>query len=110
MFDKLAEFLEQEFQAQRLTTDPSDESGDESGSIYTTIDFQLGEQQVAISYSRDEYSTPHLSLWQSSSTLDGKLPDDTLIEEISRRFDDLLKTGDYDAFFDEQFLRDPVVE
>ena len=110
MFDKLAEFLEQEFQAQRLTTDPSDESGDESGSIYTTIDFQLGEQQVAISYSRDEYSTPHLSLWQSSSTLDGKLPDDTLIEEISRRFDERLKTGDYDAFFDEQFLRYPVAE
>jgi hypothetical protein len=38
------------------------------------------------------------------------LPDDTLIEAISRRFDDLLKTGDYDLFFDEQFLRDPVVE
>ena len=112
MFDKLAEFLEQEYQAKRLTTDPSDESSDESGSIYTTIDFQLGEHQVTISYSRDEYSTPHLSLWQSSSITpaDDKLPDDTLIEEISRRFDERLQTGDYDAFFDEQFLRDPVAE
>ena len=102
MLDKLAAFLEQEFQAKRLKTDHSDESG----AIRTTIDFQLGEQAINLTYTRDEYSTPGLSMWQSSSTAhDGKL-----VEEVSQRFDALLQTGVYDALFDEEFLRDPVAK
>lgn len=102
MLDKLATFLEEEFHAKRLQTDHSDESG----SIRTTIDFQIGEQAITMTYSRDEYSTPGLSMWQSSSTAQ----DSQLIEAISHRFDALLQTGVYDALFDEAFLRDPVAE
>lgn len=102
MLDKVATFLEKEFQAKRLTTDHSDESG----AIRTTIDFQIGEQVINLTYTRDEYSTPSLAMWQSSSTA----PDGKLIETISRRFDALLQTGVYDALFDEVFLRDPVAE
>ncbi|MCE7980196.1 MAG: hypothetical protein DYG89_03320 [Caldilinea sp. CFX5] len=94
--------FEEEFHAKRLKTDHSDESG----SIRTTIDFQIGVQAITITYTRDEYSTPGLAMWQSSSTAQ----DDKLIEEISHRFDALLQTGVYDALFDEQFLRDPVAE
>lgn len=102
MLDKLADFLAQEFQAKRLTTDHSDESG----AIRTSIDFQIGEQPLTITYSRDEYSTPSLSMWQPSSTT----PGEPLVEAISRRFDALLQTGVYDALFDEALLRDPVAE
>ncbi len=102
MLDKLAAFLEEEFQAQRLGADHSDESG----SIHTTIDFQIDEQPITISYRRDGYALPNLTLWQSSSTMPGA----PVVETISRRFDELLQTGVYDAFFDEEFLRDPVAE
>lgn len=102
MLDKLAAFLEEEFQAKRLDADHNDESG----SIHTTIDFQIGEQPITISYRRDSYALPNLTLWQSSSTT----PGEPLVEVISRRFDERLKTGVYDALFDEQFLRDPLAE
>ena len=102
MLDKLARFLETEFQAKRLATDHSAESG----SIHTTIDFQIGEVPITIAYDRDEYSTPNLGLWQSASTASTSSP----VEEISQRFDALLQTGVYDALFDEAFLRDPVAE
>jgi hypothetical protein len=102
MLEQLATFLAQEFQAKRLKTDHSDDSG----AIHTTIDFQIGAQAINLSYTRDEYSTPGLSMWQPLATAqDGKL-----VEAISHRFDALLQTGVYDALFDETFLRDPVAE
>lgn len=95
LLDKLVGFLEQKYQATQVATQRYDTS--------TYVDLQIGEQPVTIGYSNDGYSEPKLSVWQGSSsaptTRDGKI-----IDEIGRRFDQVLRTGVYDRLF----LGDPV--
>lgn len=92
LIDKLVAFLEQKLEAVRLETKRYETS--------TYIDLQIGEQTVHVGYSSDGYSEPQIGVWldwQSSK-------ERNIIEEIAQQFDEVLRTGVYDALF----LGDPV--
>jgi hypothetical protein len=80
MVDSLAQFLEQEFAAQRLPPKYESSSG---------YEFRVGEHPISVSGHED-----HASVYHDHGT-----PSGPTVEAIASRFDAALKTGRYDALF-----------
>lgn len=102
MLDALSRLLVEEFGAQEVERDHSDDYG----SIRTSLTFQIAGQQLVATYTKDDYSIPSLVVWQRSSPDN----DGTLVTTIGERFDTVLQTGVYNELYDPSFLGNAVAE
>ncbi len=102
MLDAFARWLVEEFGAQQIERDHRDEYG----SVRTSLTFQLAEQQLEATYTKDEYSIPSLVIWQPSSPEQ----EGNLLTTIGDRFDAVLQTGVHNTLYDSSFFGNPAAE
>jgi hypothetical protein len=83
MGDTLVAFLEREFAGQRLPPPPYSSS----------VDLRIGDRVVHVLFHQDNASEPYAGLWEDRG-MDGRV-----VEDIAKRFDGALRTGEFDGLF-----------
>lgn len=91
LLDSLEEFLIAQFGAKRIEREHSDEYG----SVRTSLDLQIDDKQLTMSFSSNDYSPSQISLWQSAPDPG----DGEWIKEIVQAVNQQIQSGVYDDLF-----------